>query len=377
MILNEYEQFHTDTGLGAINLEESHFVTDAAYNETNIDNLIGNMLIMGFVGKAAHELNVEKVLSYLKNGLLGGVILYRYNIDSPEQLKELTSAIKEASPNAFIAVDQEGGRVQRLTKEKGFTGFPSAYEVGTTLTLEEASSLYQNMASELYNNGVNLNFAPVVDIASTENPCPVIGGLNRSFSDNVDNIVNYTTTCIDSHHANKVFTAIKHFPGHGLAKGDTHLGMVDVTETAREFELEPFYKLIEQNKTDMVMTAHVINQHIDQDKPITLSPVALKQLLRDKGYDGVIVTDDLLMGAIMKHYGFEEAIELAINAGNDLLIVSNNKLACKDVEGCEANHDAPTKVIEIVKDAINKGRISKERIQASNERINKLKAKFS
>jgi beta-N-acetylhexosaminidase len=374
-MLNEHEQFHTDAGIGTINIEESHFVTDSAYNETIIDNQIGNMLIMGFVGKAAEEPNVEKVLSYLKNGLLGGVILYRYNVDSPEQLQELTSAIKQANPNAFIAVDQEGGKVQRLTKEKGFAGFPSAYEVGITLTLEEASSLYYNMASELYDNGVNLNFAPVVDIANTENPCPVIGGLNRSFSDNVDTIVNYAATCIDAHHANKVFTSIKHFPGHGLAKGDTHLGMVDVTETAREFELEPFYRLL--NKTDMVMTAHVINQNIDQEKPITLSPIALKQLLRDKGYDGLIVTDDLMMGAMMMHYGFEESVELAINAGNDLLIVSNNKLACKDVVGCETNHDVPAKVIETVKDAINKGKISRERIQASNERINKLKAKFS
>ncbi|AIF81682.1 glycoside hydrolase family protein [endosymbiont of Acanthamoeba sp. UWC8] len=342
----------------------------------SLEKQIGSMLIMGFEGVSSTDPNVQKTISYLKNGMLGGTILFRYNIENPEQLGELTKSLHEANPYAFIAADQEGGKVQRLIKDKGFTGFPSAYDVANNYDIDGASDIYDNLAKELNKNGINLNFAPVVDINDEEKPCSVIGGLGRSFGGDIEKIVDYANAFIDSHHKFNTFTALKHFPGHGLASGDTHKGMVDVTETAQERELKPFYDLIASDKADMIMTAHVVNTKLDPLHPITLSPTALKTLLRDKDYDGVIVTDDLHMGAIVGSYGIEEAIIRSIDAGNDLLVISNNKAACGGVANCEQDYDMPAKFIDIIKQAINEGKISQERIKESYNRIDKLKNKL-
>lgn len=360
-------------------LDEPHTHLDEvsiAENITPLEKQIGAMLIMGFEGKYATDSIVQKTISYLEKDMLGGTILFRYNIDAPEQLKELTSSLNKANPHAFIAVDQEGGKVQRLTKEKGFTGFPSAYEVANTLDLQGASALYEIMGKELHDNGINLNFGPVVDLNNKEKPCSVIGGLGRSFSEEVSRVVEYASAFIDSHHNHKVATAIKHFPGHGYASGDTHAGMVDVTNTHSTTELQPFYELINKGKADMIMTAHIINQNYDLNHPVTLSPTALKTLLRDKGYDGIIVTDDLHMGAIVDSYGMEESIIHSIQAGNDLLVVSNNKLACQGSNNCVQDYDLPANFLKVVMQAIEDGKISKERISESYSRITKQKEKL-
>ncbi len=343
-------------------------------NFISLDKKIGSMVIMGFEGKDPAGPDVQKVTSYLEQDLLGGVIIFRHNIDSPTQLQSLTQNFITAKKDGFVSVDQEGGKVMRLIPAKGFQGFPSPAMVAQG-SPEDAFKVYDALSLELADNGINLNFAPVVDVNNATNPCPVIGALDRSFSDDVDKVVEYASICIDAHHKNQIFTAIKHFPGHGFASGDSHLGLVDVTETARDEELLPFYQLIKQQKVDMVMTAHLMNRNLDPEHPATLSPRILKTLLRDKGYNGVVVSDDLHMGAIASHYSFNESVILAINAGCNILVFSNNPLACKNIENFVPNYDIPIKIIAVVKDAIAAGRIDVATIDDSYAKIKALKGK--
>ncbi len=343
-------------------------------NFISLDQKIASMVIMGFEGKDSGSLDVQKITSYLEQDLLGGVIIFRHNIDSPTQLQSLTSNFITAKKDGFISVDQEGGKVMRLTPAKGFQGAPSPAVVAQGSS-EDAYKIYDALSLELYNNGINLNFAPVADVNNATNPCPVIGALDRSFSDDVDKVLEYAGICIDAHHKNHIFTAIKHFPGHGLASGDSHLGLVDVTDTAKDEELVPFYQLIEQQKVDMIMTAHLMNRNLDPLYPATLSPAILKTLLRDKGYNGVIVSDDLHMGAIASHYSFNETVILAINAGCNILVFSNNPLACKNIENFMPDYDIPIKIIAVVKDAIAVGRLDIAIIDDSYAKIKTLKEK--
>ena len=341
-------------------------------DDVTLDQQIGTMLIMGFQGVNEHDPEVEIVSAHLADDLLGGVILYRNNIKNSEQLKTLNSKFKQANPTCFISVDQEGGKVERLPASKGFQGFPSAKEVGM---LDNASDIYKTMSLELASHFINLNFGPVADLDNSSKPCPVIGGLGRSYSDHLDIVVYYNKEFIEAHHQNGVLTALKHFPGHGFAAGDTHADLTDVTLTAKPDELNVFYEVIKQADVDMIMTAHIVNQNIDKELPVTLSPIALKTLLRDNGYNGVIISDDLHMGAIIKNFGFEESIVKAINAGCDILILSNNKLACKGTDFAP-NVNMNLKVIDVVKEALSKGEIKQETLDKAYNRIQSLKLKL-
>lgn len=343
--------------------------------ESILDKEIGSMIVMGFEGKYIQDPNIQKIASYLEKDLLGGLILFRHNIESSSQLQELTEYFSNTKKDVFISVDQEGGRVQRLSPAQGFQGFPSPASVASK-SIIESKKIYHDLSLELRNHGINLNFAPVVDINNSSDPCPVIGSLDRSFSDDPSKVVEYAESFITKHNNNNVLTAIKHFPGHGLANDDSHLGLVDVTTTAKKEELIPFYKLIEQNKVDMIMTAHIINKNLDPIYPATLSPIILKKLLKEKGYEGVVVSDDLHMGAIASHYSLNETIILAINAGCDIMVFSNNPSACKNIKGFAPDHDLPLKIIDIVKNAVKTGLIDPSLIHDSYTKIQNLKKKI-
>lgn len=352
-----------------INFSENQCV---AHN-VSLEQKIGAMIIMGFKGVEVNEPIVQTVIHYLREELLGGTILYKDNIDSPEQLKALTKALYNANQNIFIATDQEGGKVQRLSPDQGFKGFPSAYSVTHNYTLDQVILIYETLAKELFDHGINLNLAPVADLDSKNS---IIGSRERSFGEKVETVVEYAGIFIDAHHKYNIATALKHFPGHGLAVGDTHKGMVDITDTAKAKELEPFYKLIDEQKVDIIMTAHVLNRFIDSKYPATLSPIIITELLRNKGYNGIIITDDLLMGAIIKEYSFAESVILSINAGSDLLLISNNIAACKGISDCKADYDIPLIIAKIIKEAISQGKISINRINESYNRILDLKQRF-
>lgn len=342
--------------------------------EEKLREKIEQMLIIGFRGtsitpyidQTLKDLNIGGVILFDRDVPSGGEI--ERNIISPQQTKELISQLNKLSNDMFIAVDAEGGDVNRLKEKYGFTNIPSAEEMGKG-SVEGTKSHGIFLGQQLSDLGFNLNFAPVVDVnVNPENP--VIGCLERSFSNDPEKVYNHASSFIEGLHQSNIVTAIKHFPGHGSSENDSHLGMTDVTNTYKEEELLPYELLIENGYNDMVMTAHIMNQNIDENYPATLSPLFLQNILREKiGFNGIIVSDDMNMGAIVDHYGFEEGLIMAINAGCDLLILSNNGSE-------EYNEMTPYEAVDIIFNAVKNDLIKEEQIDQSCQRIKSLKEKY-
>ncbi len=334
--------------------------------EISFDKKIGQMIMTGFQGTKSSDKDVKKLLKYIKKGQITGVLLLKYNIENPNQLKVLVSQLKTAADDnlpLLIAVDEEGGKVQRLSSSNGFHDFPSAKVIAQNNTPQQAREIYSDMAEMLKETGINLNLAPCVDI---DNPnSPAIGKKERSFSDDTAKIVNYSEQFIDAHNEKHVLTALKHFPGHGSALADTHLDFTNVTNTWNERELEPYSELINKNKASVIMSAHVFNKNIDDKYPASLSYEFVQKILREQlGFSGTVITDDLQMGAVSKNYGFEETIINAVNSGSDILLFAN--YFKPDVK-------IPVKVKNIILKAVKNNKIKKERIEESYRRIKSLK----
>lgn len=342
--------------------------------QVDMNNRIGDMIIVGFRGtKIDKKSPIVKSLNDLN---LGGVILFDYdvpsatssrNIVNPDQTKTLVNDLKKFAPkDIFVAVDSEGGYVNRLKSKYGFVPIPSAQEIGLKNDPEYTREIYNVLAQQLVALGFNLNFAPVVDVnVNPDNP--VIGYLERSFSADPEIVSVHAKIAMKEFNDLGIFTALKHFPGHGSSNADSHLGLVDITNTyQKEKELLPYKLIISGEQPAMVMTAHIIDRAVDPEFPATLSPIFLQDWLRnDLGYKGVIVSDDMQMGAIVDNYGFDEAIIRAINAGVDLLIFSNNNRDYDDMIAYKA--------VAVIKKAIADGVITKDRIIESSNRINTLR----
>ena len=338
---------------------------------------IGQLLLVGFRGCTPTECGlVERAI---REQHIGGVILFdqemaepslrRRNIESPQQVRALITYLQaQAAHPLLIAVDQEGGRVNRLKPEYGFPASSSHEELGQlnqpTETYRHAERIAQNLAAL----GFNLNLAPVVDLdARPDNP--IIKGKGRSFSGDPAVVARHAAEFVEAHRAHRVLTCAKHFPGHGSATGDTHLGLVDVTATWHERELIPFQQLIAAGRCDAIMSAHVINRHLDPTYPATLSRAVQTGVLRERlGFQGVIISDDLEMKAIASHYGLEQAIPLALEAGIDVLCLGNN--SSYDPRIAE-------KAATIISRAVESGRLSPERIAAACARVMALKQKMA
>jgi len=348
---------------------------DSYKKELDLQKKIGQMLIIGFRGTEVDRMSyISKAVNNLN---LGGIILFDRdnpskqfprNITGYDQTKQLISDINKYSNHSlFISVDAEGEYVNRLKEKYGFKNIPSAEQLGKG-TVEETKNYAVSLGQELKDLGFNMNFAPVVDVnVNPENP--VIGHLERSFSNDPEKVYEHASSFINGLHENNIITAIKHFPGHGSSTADSHLGIVDITNTYKQEELLPYQKLIENEYSDMVMTAHIINTNIDPTYPSTLSPLFVKNILREQlGFKGVVVSDDMQMGAIVNNYGFDDAIIRAINAGCDMLIISNN--------GTTYDESAPYKAVEIIYKAVKDGKISEQQINDSYNRIQELKQKY-
>jgi beta-N-acetylhexosaminidase len=340
-----------------------------------LETKIGQMLMVGFRGLTIDA--VDPVGAAIAAGRLGHVVLFDTdvpsgsdvrNIQDPDQLAALTAQLQTLGPGLMlIATDEEGGKVARLDERHGFPPTVSEQTLGqrddTAYTTEQAGS----MATALALAGVNLNLAPVVDLnVNPDNP--VIGSLGRSFSVDPDVVTRQALAFIDAHHAQTVLCTLKHFPGHGSSTADSHAGFVDVTNTWSRTELEPFRRVIAVGKADVVMTAHIFNATLDSDYPATLSKKTIDGVLRGElGYQGVVMTDDMQMGAIRDQYGFEQAIELAINAGADIVSIANNAVYEEDV------HE---RAFNVIAEAVQAGRIDPARIDEAYGRITALKRRL-
>lgn len=344
-------------------------------NDQELLEKIGQMIIIGFRGTEVDE--NSKIIKDINDYNIGGIILFDRDIPSksfprniinPEQTKKLITDIKNLSSSSLlITIDSEGGLINRLKESYGFINIPSPEDMGKK-SLEKTKENAIIIGKQLKELGINVNFAPVVDVnINPDNP--VIGYLGRSFSNDPEEVFNHASKFIEGLNQEGIISSIKHFPGHGSSTADSHLGVVDVTKTYKEEELIPYQKLIANNYSQMIMTAHIINKNIDPDYPATLSPLFIKNILREElGFKGVVVSDDMNMGAITENYGFEEALIKAINAGCDMLIISNN--------GSKYNENAIKETIEIIFNAVKKGEISEDQINDSYNRIKELKEKF-
>ena len=342
----------------------------------NLAQELGALLIVGFHGTSVEEPGVMAVLDQIRNGLVGGVCLFAYNIESPAQLSALNAALHEAAGERpfFIFVDQEGGKVERLTEEKGFQSFSSPKALGASGEgVVQESSL--SMAEILKAHGFNANFAPCIDV-DQDPPCPVIGALDRSYADSAEGVSTAARAFIEGHHQAGVLSCVKHFPGHGSARGDSHYGMTDITECWTTEELEPYRSLAASDDIDLVMTAHLVHrERAAGENPATLSPEWIDCLRNDVGYAGAVITDDLHMGAILQHYGEVEAGVGALKAGVDLLLYSNNPMGAQGVPDFEVNPEIAPMLIEGLTQAVEAGSLSRERITEARQRVEKLWAR--
>jgi beta-N-acetylhexosaminidase len=342
--------------------------------DDRLDRMIGQTIMVGFSGQTERDPGVKAVRSQLAKGLVGGVVLYPENISSTRQLRLLTAYLLNANSTLvpFIAVDQEGGRVQRLTRRNGHKYYPSAQKLGrdATLTPEGARRIYGEMAKDLAGAGINLNFGPVVDLSL--NPWnAVIARRKRSYGSDPATVMSFASSFIAAHREANVATVAKHFPGHGSSWSDSHKSLPDISRSWRESELEPYAALAHDGLLDMVMVGHLYHPRFsDGEKlPSSLSANAIRALRAEGyiGYRGVVVSDDLEMGAVRDHYSLEDRVIRALNAGVDLLVFSNVK--SRDAE-------LGVKLHEIVANAVRDGRIPRARIEAAYERIAALKRRL-
>ena len=342
-------------------------------DEIKLKKQIGRMLVVGFDKQSVNK-NTE-IVQQIQKYDLGGVILFdkfyekrsiTKNISSPEQLKELTAKLKKFSKKPLlISVDQEGGNVARLKHYYGFERFPSAKEVSFLSPLR-AKNIYNKQSQMIHNNNINCNFAPVVDLDINPNN-KVISELERSFGSSGHKVTQFAKIVIDAQTKHNVISVLKHFPGHGSSLGDSHKGFVDISNTWTQKELMPYQNLINSGDVDMIMSAHVFNSVLDAKYPATLSYSVNTKLLREKmDFRGVLISDDLQMKAITKHYSLKETLTLTINSGVDILLFGN-QLAHNDVD----------ELVKIIYSQVKSGAISKKRILESNRRIENLHTKNS
>jgi beta-N-acetylhexosaminidase len=321
--------------------------------------------MVGFRGFTIDE--GDPITSALEAGL-GGVILFdrdrvtkTRNIQSPAQLAALTTALRSAaSANLIVAIDQEGGRVSRLNPARGFPATRSQAEIGASGDPAQAFEAGSSMGATLAAAGIDLDLAPVVDV--NVNPTnPAIGALERSFSADPAVVVSMAEAEIHGLHEHGVRAAIKHFPGLGSASANTDFDHVDVTKTWTEAELEPFETLIAAGLPDAVMTGHIVNDTLDPGIPASLSAPTVDGILRGRlGWTGAVMTDDLGAEAITSAYSQADAVALALEAGNDLLLFANQTVYVPDLA---------TELVDTIVGLVTSGRISEARIDQSVERL--------
>ncbi len=327
---------------------------------------IGQMILIG-MPKAEVD---SAVLHEVATGKAGAIILFEKNIpktNSYAGLKKMIWTYQKAAPiPLFVSIDQEGGKVNRLKEKYGFPRSITAAASGKAKTLDSVRFYAGSTATTLAGLGFNVNFAPCVDLAVNPDNT-VIVKVERSFSANEDTVTMMAREYVREHHKAGVITSLKHFPGHGSSKEDTHFGVADVTNTWSERELKPYQSLLALGEVDAVMTSHIVNKNLDKSGlPGTLSKEIIDGVLRKRlGFQGVVFSDDMQMYAITKQYGMEESIRLAINAGVDILCFSNN------IQGSEQR--TVDKVHATIRGFVESGQISKARIDESFRRIMKLK----
>ncbi len=340
------------------------FILNMAFaaSDVTLREKVGQMLIVNVPAMSADKANMQNILRHIQRGHLGGYMIGTLNVQSPSQLKEFTSAINNAAKNQnvplLISIDQEGGIVSRLASKKGFKKYDKPIDIANKNDEQYAKNHWQNMACDLKTYGINMNFAPVVDLNINETS-PAIGKYGRAFSKDSAEVVRWSKIFIDAHRKCGIVTSLKHFPGHGSALGDTHEGYVDVTATWQPEELVPYTDLNKMGYIDTIMVAHIVHKNWRYE-PASLSKYVINDLIKNElNYDGIIISDDLMMGAIKDNYSLEKVIEKSINAGSDIMLFV---FADGEEDHVETIHN-------IVMDLLAEGKISEKSIDKAYGRI--------
>lgn len=331
-----------------------------------LEAMIGQMIIVGFNGTEPHDKGVQAVAGQIAENKVGGVLLLGRNLRDAKQVKGLTEFLKDqpASRMPLIAIDQEGGRVQRLRHIDGLELWSSASDVAqASKRFGEgyAFEYYSSRARDLRSLGINFNLGPVVDLnINPENP--IIGKLDRSYSDDPKVVAGVSAEFVRAHRMAGVLTALKHFPGHGSSLADSHLTLPNISASWDRVELQPYIELAKAGMIDAVMTGHLVHGGYSDgpDLPVSLSRRGIEALRALMGDSPIVITDDLHMRAISDHRSEEEAAVKAVLAGNDLLIFSSQE---------RIDPDLGDRINLAIKTAVEDGRIPVETIARAYLRI--------
>lgn len=315
---------------------------------------LGQMVMIGIQGTKVDD----DSLYMLHQFHMGGVILFDRNMESPEQVKQLTSDLQAQSNEKvplFIGIDEEGGDVVRMAEK--LTPPPSQKEIGATGDTEQARTWAIKTAKSLKDMGINVNFAPVADVGSND---------KRSYSTDTNTVIDFVRAATKGYQQENIIYSLKHFPGIGKGKVDSHIdsSSIDVTkEILMAEDIIPFKAIIDENEPNdyFILVSHLKYPALDEEYPASLSSKIMTDLLRNElGYKGIIITDDMEMGAVANHNDFRSIGVKAIKAGADIVLVCH-----------EYQHQQ--EVYLGLLDAVNSGEISQERIDESVKRIIKVK----
>lgn len=337
----------------------------ASRPKDELSKAIGDILLLGFYGSSSRSPSARLLARQIEYGQINAVFFVQQNIGTRKDVESLVHLFNQRGSKPLLAIDHEGGIVQRLTSSHGFTNIPSPKEiVQKNLTLDEAINLYTRAGKELALLGFNINLGPVVDIYEPGNEA--IGIHGRSFSKEVHQICDYATAFVTGFRSANILCTLKHFPGHGRSMGDSHDCAANISQSWKKEELEPFSKLINTGHAPIIMCGHLRHDGFETTGvPATLSSNVINGLLKTKlSYTGVVVTDDLDMGAISHLFGRRQAVIKAIAAGNDLLMIKN-------LFGYDPL--LPQRVISWVRKAIARGELHDSQIFEAAKRIRNLR----
>lgn len=315
---------------------------------------LGQMVMIGIQGTKVDDDSLYMLNQYH----MGGVILFDRNMDSPEQVKQLTSDLQAQSNEKvplFIGIDEEGGDVVRMAEK--LTPPPSQKEIGATGDIEQARTWAIKTAKSLKDMGINVNFAPVADVGSND---------KRSYSTDTNTVIDFVRAATKGYQQENIIYSLKHFPGIGKGRVDSHVdsSSIDVAkEVLMTEDIIPFKTIIDENDPNdyFILVSHLKYPALDEEYPASLSSKIMTDLLRNElGYKGIIITDDMEMGAVANHNDFRSIGVKAVKAGVDIVLV------CHEYEHQQ-------EVYLGLLDAVNSGEISQERIDESVKRIIKVK----